>query len=609
MYSLRFMLLLIILLPSPVLAAIDYQLDINLLPNEHRLAATATISIPTTVADRSRLALAESCSVETVQQDGKNLPYNFSAGKLSFQARPGTPVLIHYSGVFNDPVPQAPVHSEDPSYGVSASISPLGTYLSSAVGWYPQLTAKQIHYRISVHAPQGTVAITSGKRVLQQTTTAQSLSVWEIDYPLGGITLTAGHYQLFEDLNGAVPIYAYFYPESAPLAATYLKEARNYLQLYEGLFGSYPFHKFAIVENFFPTGYGLPSWTLLGSEVIKLPFIIKTSLGHEIAHSWWGNGVWVDFTQGNWSEGLTTYVADYLYKERGSTAEALAYRLGILRDYTSLVSAENSFPLAKFSSRRDKASQAIGYGKAAMLFHMLRQKIGDDNFWTGLKQIVRQRLFTRVGWNYFADLYSAISGQDLHPFFRQWLTGNSGPFLMLADVTSEKTKAGWKLRGKLVQQQPDYQLDVDLRLVTEKESRNLSLELTGEEKSFQFRTTSRPVSLTADPEANLFRILAPEEIPATVNAIRGSDRLLALRAGQNAPALDVQLLFLEALRKSGTSIQTAAEVPQEQLADHDLLIFGTAEGLLPEGIIESAAAERLTLPKQGVEMVNHPALL
>jgi len=70
--------------------------------------------------------------------------------------------------------------------------------------------------------------------------------------------------------------------------------------------------------EFFPTGFGFSSYTLLGSSVLRLPFILSTSLGHEIAHCWWGNGVYVDYESGNWSEGLTTYVSDYLYTEMES---------------------------------------------------------------------------------------------------------------------------------------------------------------------------------------------------------------------------------------------------------------------------------------------------
>ena len=61
--------------------------------------------------------------------------------------------------------------------------------------------------------------------------------------------------------------------------------------------------------------------------VIRLPFILHTSYPHEILHNWWGNGVYVDYETGNWSEGLTAYLADHLLKEqrgRGATTGATA---------------------------------------------------------------------------------------------------------------------------------------------------------------------------------------------------------------------------------------------------------------------------------------------
>jgi hypothetical protein len=85
----------------------------------------------------------------------------------------------------------------------------------------------------------------------------------------------------------------------------------------------------------------MPSFTLLGDQVIRLPFILDTSYGHEILHNWWGNGVFVDIARGNWCEGLTTYGADYLYKEQQSEAEARDYRRTSLQGYLDYVSKED----------------------------------------------------------------------------------------------------------------------------------------------------------------------------------------------------------------------------------------------------------------------------
>jgi aminopeptidase N len=96
------------------------------------------------------------------------------------------------------------------------------------------------------------------------------------------------------------------------LAGRYLEATARYLAMYEKLLGPYPYGKFALVENFWETGYGMPSFTLLGPRVLRLPFILHSSYPHEILHNWWGNGVFPDYGQGNWAEGLTAYLADHL---------------------------------------------------------------------------------------------------------------------------------------------------------------------------------------------------------------------------------------------------------------------------------------------------------
>jgi hypothetical protein len=100
--------------------------------------------------------------------------------------------------------------------------------------------------------------------------------------------------------------------------------------------------------------------------------------------------MWPDYSKGNWSEGLTSYVADYLFKERKSVEDAREHRLQWLRNYAALVDRSNDFPIARFSSRVDPATKAVGYDKAAMFFHMLRNKVGDKIFWKGLRKIDRE---------------------------------------------------------------------------------------------------------------------------------------------------------------------------------------------------------------------------
>ena len=89
----------------------------------------------------------------------------------------------------------------------------------------------------------------------------------------------------------------------------------------------------------------------------------------------------MDYETGNWCEGLTAYMADHLIQEQRGRGEE--YRRDTLQKYRSYVRDGRDFPLTEFRSRHSAATEAVGYGKTLMVFHMLRQRLGDD----GLPQV------------------------------------------------------------------------------------------------------------------------------------------------------------------------------------------------------------------------------
>ena len=198
--------------------------------------------------------------------------------------------------------------------------------------------------------------------------------------------MASDQYRVVRDRFAGVDILAYFFPADAELAPTYIEWTKRYLKLYGEMLGPYPYKRFSIVENILPTGYSMPTFTLLGQDVVRLPFIPETSLGHEVLHQWFGNLVYIDYAKGNWAEGLTTYLADHLFEEQKNAGTA--YRKALLIDYQSYVHEGNEFPLTDFRVRTDNASKAIGYGKAAMVFHMLKKGLGSDVFLRSLRYFI-----------------------------------------------------------------------------------------------------------------------------------------------------------------------------------------------------------------------------
>ena len=440
---------------------------------------------------------------------------------------------VSYSLTLYD-VPKVPTFSRESIADESAGIiGEEGIFLSPESRWYPDVPGSMPTWRITTTTPSPYEVMAAGERIQHDKKGDRLVITWDFPYPAPDFHLVAGKYVITEDRLGPIKIYTYFYPEEQDLAPAYIKAVKGYLELYQNLLGRYPFTKFAVVENFYPTGYGMPSYTLLGREVIKLPFIISTSLGHEIAHSWWGNSVYVDYDRGNWSEGLTTYTADYLYKERKSAADALDYRRQICIDYSNYVTGGQDFPLTAFRGRTTPATRAVGYGKTAMVFHMLRRLMGDVKFYETLRHIVVEYAFKTADWQQLMEAFERTSGYRLEWFFRQWVAREGAPLLTMSPMKVEQKDGQYQVEIEVTQSGPGifadrgaYILDLPVKIVYEGgeiiETRRIHETVT----PLRFMVPGNPVKVVLDPDYDIFRKLDRDEIPPLIGQVLGDSRQL-----------------------------------------------------------------------------------
>jgi len=560
---------------------VEHRLEIELMPSAHLLTGRDVLHIR--LDDRRKLvfALSERVAQLRVEVDGKPRMFKFTNSELTVPLEPDerqrtVEVVITYEASFNDPVPITPLNTDNPGFGVTASITPTGTFLLAGAGWYPDLVdGRETFPLLRVKAPEGVLAVTSGMGLGHTTRDGATFSEWRIDNPLRGLALSAAAYGVQEKKVGDVVAATYFLPRNQDLSAAYLDAIAAYLELYSELFGPYPFPKFAVVENFFPTGYGFSSYTLLGSAILRLPFILNTSLGHEIAHCWWGNGVFVNYEHGNWSEGLTTYVSDYLYKERESAAAAKDYRLQALRNFATLVPPAKDFPLARFTGRVDTTTKAVGYDKGMMVFHMLRKAIGEEAFWGALRDIYRERLFQSTAWDDLRQAFEKRSERSLKVFFDQWVNRKGAPRIHLADLRRDRAPDGWKVTGRLAQDKPFFQAEFELALDGGGRHVLRRVELSGESVSFEVAATSEPEQIVVDPDYNVLRRLDPSEIPPTVNALKSSaSSLLVVCEAAGGSGQKVADTLAGSLGLGNFVILPEAQVDRNRFKGQDVILVG-----------------------------------
>ncbi|NMG74981.1 M1 family metallopeptidase [Aromatoleum diolicum] len=514
----------LVLFPSAARAASPtLELAIELDPGTRRLAVRADI-VP---ASRDfRFELHEALEVTAATADGKPLAVR-PAGRRGLirawqVALPPAADRLHLEYTGTLPALDPTLDHRDVLQGLSPVASPEGSFLPSGGAWYPR-PAALFTYRVTVTVPGDQRALVPGRQQSEEISADGSgpyRARIEFAQPAEGIDLMAGPWVVRERMMpraSAEPVRlrTYFFRDldAIPgLADGYLDDSQRYLERYGEEIGSYPFTEFSVVASPLPTGFGMPTLTYLGADVLKLPFIRATSLGHEVLHNWWGNGVYVDYAHGNWAEGLTTFMADYAYKESESAEAARAMRLGWLRDFAA-VPAGDQQSLADFRSRTHGAAAAVGYGKAAMLFVMLRDAIGEDAFRSGIRAFWQAQKFRTASWRDLRTAFERASGRSLNAFFEQWGDRAGGPAVRIAGAGARRTAEGARLTLTVEQNAPAYALHLPVQLVFPDRAEMRWIDVEGERQAVTMDVGAMPTGVRLDPELQVWRVLGQEQLP------------------------------------------------------------------------------------------------
>jgi hypothetical protein len=450
-----------------------------------------------------------------------------------YKAAAATPTLkLSYEGLFDFGLADQKEEYTRGFRETAGVLNAQGVYLAGSGFWYPHFGRGLLEFGVEVAQPPGWHVISQGNG---RSRGEDGKARWESHGATDEIYLVGGPLHLYRDSAGAVEALAYLREKDDALAAKYLAATAQYVEMYRALLGPYPYGKFALVENFWETGYGMPSFTLLGPQIIRFPFILTSSYPHEILHNWWGNGVFVDYQSGNWCEGLTAYLADHLIQEqRGRGAE---YRQSTLQKYRDYVKDGRDFPLSEFRSRHSAATEAVGYGKTLIGFHMLRLKLGDENYKKMLARLYREYRGKQASFADVRKVAEAVSGASLERFFDDWVARPGAAVVDVVVAGVAKDGDAFVVNGSLRQTQAGapFALDVPVVVQTARGASRHKVTLDAAQAPFALRVPGEPLALQVDPDYDVFRRLDPRETAPSIGQVFGEPRVLAVLPSSAAP--------------------------------------------------------------------------
>lgn len=277
-----------------------------------------------------------------------------------------------------------------------------------------------------------------------------STTVWLGEHPMTTylVCITAGPYVEINQtaLEGTLPVQNFVTQSQYNNAVIDLQSLPNMIDYYSQLFGTYPFEKYGNATVSMSTFAAMEHQTMttLGNYLITGNLTHELTIAHELVHQWFGNAVsFLDFKDVWLSEGFATY-GEHLWVDRvaGWQAACDYVQSSYHQYYTSW---ENSNGAARiYNPNFNNYFSPPSYEKAASVLHMLRLKIGNDNFFQLLRQWFDTYKHSNVITSEFQALAESISGMDLNQFFQQWIFGTGLPSLQYtmleSDTPGEMTK-------------------------------------------------------------------------------------------------------------------------------------------------------------------------
>lgn len=558
--------------------ATNYDVQVQLQPQSQTISAVAKVDLVANEVGRTALVeLHPDLHINSVKDAaGKELnfqrdntdPLYVSVG-LADVATPGKKITLtfDYAG---------PISNEDdsPTKGLKfGSVDKDSAYLLLPGRWFPLTNYPSNRYTgtFKIIAPSNFVVVGTGKSAgppasmppmpgIGQQQTAESEYTFTSDDPGPIGSFVAGQLQLTPVQTQGYNFAVYTAPAQVSTAHAYGDSLAQILSFCADTFGALP-HPPNLTIAQMPDGsvdsFSAPGLLLISTHMwAQKPN--QQLLAQLAASQWWGDSVLPATSNDVWlTDGLSNY-ASAMYMEQANGVAGLHEALENFAVGALMYENETAIGQAQHLQPYSQQYDSVVEDKGAMVFHMLRSQIGDDNFASLLKEFYGQHAGKDASIDQFESLAATKmptqqAGDpplNLVAFFSQWLNSTGVPEFKMNYIVY-RTIRGFKVVGKIHQDLDTFRMPVDVEVKTEGNPEFKKILVDGTSSAFEIDTFGepKPAGIVIDPNNNL---------------LKSSPKLRVRAAIARGEGLAMQGKYYEAIQEYQKALDMA---PNSSLAD------------------------------------------
>jgi aminopeptidase N len=510
--------------PRQALDVEHYRFALTLSDTTDRVTGEATVrvrmlaaGVPSVTLDLGGATPARAgrgMTIARVTADGASATYTHAADRVTItlpspsRDRQQIEFVIRYAGIPADGLQIKPNRHGDRTFFSD-------NWPDKARQWLPTIDhiSDKATMEMVVDAPAHYQVVSNGRRVeetdrpdgMRRTVWHESAPISPWLYALGVARFAVQH---VGDYNG-VPIETWVFAQDRDAGFhDFAEPTRQALAFYSEWVGPYAYEKLANVQSNSVSG-GMESASALfyapGSVVGDRNIRWRNVVIHEIAHQWFGNAVTEHTWDDVWlSEGFATYFTqlfiEHAYGRDEFVGNMRRSRQTILDFYAKTpdyrIVHENLDDMSRVTT-------GMTYQKGAWVLHMLRQRMGDERFWAGIRTYYGRYKDASASTADFREVMEQASGEPLAGFFDQWLYRGGIPRLSVAWAWDSVARTV-TVNLKQVQPGPPFQVTVELGVgVAGGATRIERVEMTGASATMTFKAEQEPVAVVVDPRVRL----------------------------------------------------------------------------------------------------------